>query len=70
MNKIEEFAKWIILIMQENNKELFEPPFRELVDIVVVDEEENLMLFNSLDEASKYQDEHCIDGRCVQLPIY
>ena len=64
--------KWIILIAQEPNEKLYHPPFslEDLEDLAVVNDNGELMFFNSLDEASEYQEENTISGQCVQLPMF
>ncbi len=63
--------KWIILIAQEPNEELYQPPFylSDVEDLAVCDDDGNLMWFNSLEEANNYQEENTISGQCVQVPM-
>ena len=61
--------KWIILYML--NKSVFKSKIFDLSDIAVCDDlKENLLVFQSLDEASNYQEKHGISGQCVELPIF
>ena len=64
--------KWIILIMQEPDPELYNPPFQllDMEDLAVVDDYGCLIFFDSLEEASSYQEKNGIDGQCVELPMY
>jgi hypothetical protein len=61
--------KWIILQMLKPNR--FKSEITELEDIAVCDMMDgHLLIFNSLDDAAEYQEEHGISGQCVELPIY
>lgn len=66
-------AKWIILIMQ--HEEALNPvmnEWKDICDIAVCGGvlEDELMIFDSLDEAAYYRDEHTIDGQIIELPTY
>lgn len=62
--------KWIILKMQDKKCLVPKNPITEVVDITACDDDGVLLLFNSLDEAHSYQEQHGISGQCVQLPLY
>ena len=65
--------KWIILLMQ-NEEDLNDyDPFTEftgLEQFAAVDDNLHILIFDSFDECSAYHQEKCIDGRCVELPLY
>lgn len=61
--------KWIILHMQFSHR-LEKFLLSEISEIAATDEEDNLMVFNSLNEASDYQEKHGISGQCISLPLY
>tara|TARA_R110000868_G_scaffold411651_1_gene706728 strand:+ start:385 stop:570 length:186 start_codon:yes stop_codon:yes gene_type:complete len=57
----------IILIMQE--KEL--SPIDWVDDLCVCEREKgSVKIFPSLESAVSYRDEHAIDGKVVELPVY
>jgi hypothetical protein len=61
--------KWIILQMLK--PKVFGYAITDLDEIAVCHPVNgNLMVFDSLDEASNYQEEWGISGQCVSLPIY
>jgi hypothetical protein len=61
--------KWIILYMQKER--LFKNKVFDLQDVAVCDDlHGNLLVFDSLDQASNYQEDHGISGQCIELPIY
>ena len=64
--------KWIILIQQSNDENLYHPPFSitDLDQIAVVDNDDRLMFFDSIETAADYRDEHTINGQCIKLPIF
>lgn len=62
--------KWIILIMQDENVLVPKNPITDVEDIAACNDDGVLLIFNSLDSAHEYQNEHCINGRCVELPLY
>ena len=64
--------KWIILIAQKPDEKLYHPPYsiEDVEDLAVTNEDGALLFFDSLNEASNYQDENAISGQCVQLPMY
>ena len=62
--------KWIILTMQDENILVPKNPITEVEDIAACDDDGILLIFDSLDLARDYQDDKCINGRCVELPIY
>jgi hypothetical protein len=60
--------KWIIIYML--NKNLFKNKIFDLSDIAVCDDlDESLLVFDSLEDASNYQEKYEISGQCVELPI-
>jgi hypothetical protein len=56
--------KWIILKSIDFSLNLDV----ELLDIVEANGIDMPMIFDSLDEASEYQEANAINGQCVQLP--
>lgn len=60
--------KWIIL--KTMDKCVFEDEISFVDDIAECDKHGNLLTFNSLEDASEYQERNAIDGQCVELPIY
>lgn len=59
--------RWIIFLMLEDG----EPENSQYIsDIIVTNEDGTMMIFDSLDEASIYQEEHDISGECFELPCY
>jgi hypothetical protein len=61
--------KWIILIMQHVNY-LHDIPLTLIEEIAVCNDDGELMMFDTMDEAFDYQDLHTIDGQVIELPIY
>ena len=66
-------AKFIILKMQDEtslNVQINE--FKHINDIAVCEGilDDQLKFFNSLKDARIYQDNHSIDGQCIEVPIY
>jgi hypothetical protein len=56
-----------------DNTNQFDPftEFISLEDFAACDPElRHILIFESFDEASSYHQEHAIDGRCVELPLY
>lgn len=62
--------KWIILKMQDVNVLVPKNPITDVEDIAACDDDGVLLIFNSLDEASYYQEDHAISGQCIELPLY
>ena len=61
--------KWIILKML--NPLEFKFTINNIATIAVCHPKSSmLMTFDSLDEASQYQEQHGISGQCIDLPIY
>jgi len=56
----------IILIMQE--KDFTQIDFVD--DLCVCNIEGSVMIFPDLESAVSYRDEHTIDGKVVELPVY
>ena len=62
--------KWIILKTQDIKTLVPKNPITDVEDIAECDWDGVLMLFNSLNEASAYQEENAINGQCIELPLY
>ena len=62
--------KWIILKTQDVQMLVPKNPITDVEDIAECDWEGVLMLFDSLAEASQYQEENIINGQCIELPLY
>lgn len=61
--------KWIILYMQKPR--IFNNQIFDLTDVAVCDDVNgHLLVFDSLDAASNYQEDKGISGQCIELPIY
>ena len=60
--------KWIILFI--NHKKRFNSPVIDVEDIAESNKQGELLVFDSIDEAHRYQEKHSISGQCVELPIY
>ena len=61
--------KWIILKMLHPLE--FKFTINNIATIAVCYHKSSmLMTFDSLDEASQYQEQHGISGQCINLPIY
>lgn len=61
-------SKWIILF--ENDPGRFDSPVFDVEDIAICNRQGDLLVFDSLDEAHAYQEDHCISGQCVKLPTF
>ena len=60
--------KYIILIT--NHESRFDTNIYSIEDIAHCTIDGDLMMFDSLDEAADYRDEHTINGLLIELPIY
>lgn len=40
-----------------------------IADIAVTHASNDLMIFNSFDEAKEYQEKHCVSGQVIELPL-
>lgn len=56
--------------MQDENVLVPKNPITDVEDIAACNDDGVLLIFNSLDSAHEYQNEHCINGRCVEFPLY
>lgn len=58
--------KWIIIKMQfRDNKNI-----NYIEDLAVCDQDKNLIVFNTIEDAFLYQEDNFIDGICTELPLY
>tara|TARA_R110002020_G_scaffold475112_1_gene708611 strand:+ start:6217 stop:6411 length:195 start_codon:yes stop_codon:yes gene_type:complete len=62
--------KWIILKMLDPNILVSKNPITDVEDIAVIDIDGALMIFDSLEDASEYQEDWGISGQCIELPLY
>jgi hypothetical protein len=62
-----DMEKWIIL---EIDAERLNEPITHLFQIAVCNDAGELMVFNSLEDASQYQEDEGICGKCVELPLF
>ncbi len=60
--------KWIIIKMIEPNQVYSIYDLEDLAECHALNGQ--LLIFDSLDEASNYQEEYGISGQCISLPIY
>jgi nitrate/TMAO reductase-like tetraheme cytochrome c subunit len=61
--------KWIILKMLHPLQ--FKMVINQINEIAVCHPKSSMLkVFDTLEEASNYQEEHGISGQCVELPIY
>ena len=63
--------KFIILLMQEADERLYHPPIyiTDIDQIAVCDENENLILFDTIEDADLFREELGIDGQIIELPM-